>query len=49
MLSVTSSLHAYRERVGGVRDRRRAEVRRGDQGVRERGPRAGEGPRAISC
>ena len=30
MLSVTSSLHACRERVGGVRDRWRAGIRGGD-------------------
>ena len=33
ILSVASSLHAYRERVGGVHDRRRVGVRGGDQGV----------------
>ena len=31
ILSVASSLHAYRERVGGVRDRGRACVRGGDR------------------
>ena len=34
ILSVASSLHASRERVGGVCDRRRVGVRRGDRGVR---------------
>ena len=33
ILSVASSLHACRERVGGVRDRRRARVQRGDRGI----------------
>ena len=40
ILSVASSLHAYRERVGGVRDHWRAGVR-GDRGVRGGGPRIG--------
>ena len=47
ILSVTSSLHACRERVGGVRDHRRARVRGGDRGVRGVGPYAA-GPRAIT-
>ena len=33
ILRATSSLHACRERVGGVHDRRRVGVRGGDQGV----------------
>ena len=33
ILSLTSSLHACRERVGGVRDRRRVGVRGDDRGV----------------
>ena len=41
ILSVASSLHACRERVGGVCDRWRAGVRRGDRGVRGGGPRIG--------
>ena len=48
MLSVTSSLHACGERVGGVRDRRRARIRGGDQGVRGGGPHVGGGPKAIT-
>ena len=40
MLSVASSWHACRERVGGVRDHWRAGVR-GDRGVRGGGPRIG--------
>ena len=48
ILSVTSSLHARRERVGGVRDHQRAGVREGDRGVRGVGPYAGGGPRAIT-
>ena len=48
MLSVTSSLHACRGRVGGVRDRRRARIRGGDQGVRGGGSHIGGSPRAIS-
>ena len=40
ILSVASSLHACRERVGGVRDRQRIGVRGGDRGVRGGGPRA---------
>ena len=47
MLSVTSSLHAYRERVGGVRDRQRAGIRGGDQGVRGGGPYIGGSPTAT--
>ena len=48
-LSVASSLLAYRERVGGVRDYGQAGVRGGDQGVRGGGSRIGGSPRAISC
>ena len=48
MLSVASSLHACRERVGGVRDRGRAEVRGGDRGVRGGGSHTGGGPRAAT-
>ena len=33
ILSVASSLHACRERVGRVRDHRRVGVRGGDRGV----------------
>ena len=45
ILSVALSLHACRERVGGVRDCRRAGVQRDDRGG---GPRVGGGPRAIT-
>ena len=48
ILSVASSLHACRERVGGVRTRRRAGVQRVDRGVRGRGPCVGGGPEAIT-
>ena len=41
ILSVASSLHACRERVGGVRDRQRAGVRRGDRGVQGGGSHTG--------
>ena len=41
ILSVASSLHACRERVGGVRDRWRI-------GVRGGGPRVGGGPEAVT-
>ena len=41
MLSVASSSHACKERVGGVRDHQRAGVRGGDRGVRGGGPRIG--------
>ena len=44
ILSVASSLHACRERVGGVCDRRRAGVRGGDRGVRGGGSRLEEAP-----
>ena len=48
ILSVASSLHACRERVGGVRDHRGAGVRGGDRGVRGGGSRVRGGPRAIT-
>ena len=48
ILSVVSSLHACRERVGGVHDRRRAEVRGGVRGVRGGGSYVGGGLRAIT-
>ena len=48
ILSVASSLHACRERVGGVHDRRRAGVRGGDRGVRGGGPRTGGSPTATN-
>ena len=48
ILSVASSLHACRERVGGVRDCQRVGVRGGDRGVRGGGPCAGVGPRDIT-
>ena len=48
ILSVASSLHACRERVGGVCVHRRAEVQGGDQGVRGGGPHVGGGPKAIT-
>ena len=47
ILSVASSLLACRERVGGVRTHRRAEVRGGDRGVRGGGPRTGGSPTAT--
>ena len=46
ILSVASSSHACRERVGGDRDHRRTQVRGGDQGVRGGDPHARGGPRA---
>ena len=48
ILSVASSLHACRERVGGVRARRRAGVGGGDRGVRGGGPCVGGGPGAVT-
>ena len=48
ILSVASSLHACREQVGGVHDRRRAEVRGGDRGVRGGGSHIGGGPEAAT-
>ena len=48
ILSVVSSLHACRERVDGIRDRRRTEVRGGDRGVQGGDPCAGGDPRAIT-
>ena len=48
MLSVASSSHAYRERVGGDRDHRRSRVRGGDRGVQGGDPHAGGGPRATT-
>ena len=48
MLSVTSSLHVCRERVGGDCDHRRSRVRGGDRGVRGGDPRAGEGLEATT-
>ena len=48
ILSVASSLHACRERVGGVRDRRRAGIRGGDRGVRGGGSRIGGSPTATN-
>ena len=47
ILSVASSLHASRERVGGVHDRRRAGVRGGDQEVRGGDSRIGGSPTAT--
>ena len=47
MLSVASSSHACRERVGGDHDPWRSQVRGGDQGVRGGDPRAG-GPGAAT-
>ena len=44
ILSVVSSLHACRERVGGVHDRQRAEIRGGDRGVRGGGSHIGGSP-----
>ena len=48
ILSVASSLLAYRERVGGVRDHGRAEVRGGDRGVRGEGSRTRGSPGATN-
>ena len=48
ILSVASSLHLCRERVGRVRDRRRAGVRGGDRGVQGGCSCVGGGPRAIT-
>ena len=48
MLSVASSLHACRERVGGDRDHRRSQVRGDRRGVRGGDPHAGGGPRATT-
>ena len=42
ILSVASSLHACRERVGGVRDHQRVGVRGGDREVRGGGSHIGE-------
>ena len=47
ILSVASSLHACRERVGGVRDRQRAGIRRDDRGVRGGGSHIGGSPTAT--
>ena len=47
MLSVASSSHVCRERVGEDRDHRRPRVRGGDRGVRGGDPRAG-GPGATT-
>ena len=47
ILSVASSLHAYRERVGGFCDRGRVGVRGGDRGVREGCSRTGGGDRGV--
>ena len=46
MISVASTSHARRERVGGDRDHRRSRVRGGDQGVRGGDSRIGGGPEA---
>ena len=43
MLSVASSSHAYRERVGGDRDHRRSRVRGDRRGVRGGDSRVGGG------
>ena len=48
MISVTSSSHACRKRVGGDRDHWRSRVRGSDRGVRGGGPRAGGGPGATT-
>ena len=47
MLSVASSSHACRERVGGDHDHQRTRVQGGDRGVWGRDPRVGGGPRAA--
>ena len=48
ILSVASSSHACRERVGGDRDHQRPRVREGDRGVRGGDPHAGGGPGAAT-
>ena len=48
ILSVASSLHACRERVGGDRDHWRSQVQGGDRGVQGGDPHAGGGPRATT-
>ena len=48
ILSVASSSHACRERVGGDRDHRRSRVRGGDRGVRGGDPCAGGGLKATT-
>ena len=48
ILSVASSSHACRERVGGDRDHRRSRVRGGDRGVQGEDPRAGGDPEAVT-
>ena len=47
ILSVVSSSHACRERVGGGHDHQRSRVQGGDRGVRGGDPRVGGGPRAA--
>ena len=47
MLSVTSSLHACREQVGGDSDHRRSRVREDHREVRVGDPREGGSPRAT--
>ena len=48
MLSVASSSHECRERVGKDCDHRRSRVQGGDRGVRGGDPRAGGGPGATT-
>ena len=48
MLTIASSSHAYRERVGGDRDHRRSRVREDHQGVRGGDSRVGGGPKATT-
>ena len=48
MLSVASSSHACRERVGGDRDHRRSRVQGDRREVREEDSRAGGGPGATT-
>ena len=47
MLSVASSSHACRERVGGDRDHRRSRLRGDCRGVRGGHSHVGGGPRAT--
>ena len=48
ILSVASSSHACRERVGGDCDHQRPRVRGGDRGVRGGDPCVGGDPRAAT-
>ena len=48
MLSVASSSHACRERVGGDSEHRRSQVRGDHRGVRGGDSHAGEGPGATT-